>query len=1456
MHTSLYEPRFEHDACGVGFVARVSGHPGHDILRMALGALASLEHRGATSADGSSGDGAGVMTQIPRALLAREAAALGLSLDDTDEIALGMLFADADGLAERALETALAKQGLRAAAWRAVPVDPGALGERARTELPRIVQALVVVDGPDVADLERRLYLARKAFERSGAPGYVCSLSSRTVVYKALSAAHALADFYPDLADPLYQTAVAVYHQRYATNSLPSWNLAQPFRMLAHNGEINTLWSNRAWMDVRQAELPAELHPLLPADGSDSAALDAALELLARNGRGAAHSLSMLVTPAWEETGDELPPEVRAFFHAHAPLLEPWDGPAAVVFCDGGRVGAALDRNGLRPCRYHITDDGLVIAGSEAGAVPLDPHHVVEKGRLGPGQMLLVDVDAGRILRDDEIKHGLARDHAAPRWSAVPLAASEGAPPLGLDALSRMQRAFGITREDLQFILMPMWDAGAEAIWSMGDDTPVPPLSRVPRPVHAFLRQRFAQVTNPPIDPLREKRVMSLRTWLGPRPSLFDEAERTRLFELASPLLDRGTMAALRAQDLVRVAEIDCTFSVRDGLQTRVAALADEAERAVRGGAGLLVMTDRGVGAERPAVPLALAVGAAHHRLVRTGLRTRAGIVAEAGDCWDVHAVAVLIGCGATVVHPWMALECALATGVPGAEGRVIDALETGLRKVMSRMGISTVASYRGGQMFEALGLADEVVDACFRGMPSRIAGVGFGAFGADAAARAVAAFAEDEPDLGDPGRVRFRRGDDAEHHAWSPPAVRALQRASGSARGAGQGTPDRGAWEELQRLATDGAPRQLRDLLDFLPAGPEVPLDEVEPATEIVRRFVSSAMSLGALSPEAHQAITVGMNRLGARSNSGEGGEDPAWYRAGGGDRLDSRVKQVASGRFGVTTQYLARAEELEIKIAQGAKPGEGGQLPGQKVTELIARLRHAQPGVPLISPPPHHDIYSIEDLAQLIHDLKAVNPRAAVGVKLVAQAGVGTVAAGVAKAYAEYIAIAGHAGGTGASPISSIKYTGVPWELGLAEAQQVLVRNGLRGRVRLRVDGGLRTARDVVAAALLGAEEFGFGTAPLVAIGCDMARQCHRDSCPAGIATQSPELRERFRGTPEQVVAFFLHLAEDVRALLGRLGFRRLEDAVGRVDVVRQVRAPAGIDLSRMLAVPKGDELRCTQPRNPRPHARPALDERFTADALAAIRAGNPFRASYRIRNGDLTVGAGLAGALAGDLDLPVPPSIDLAFTGSAGQSFGAFAVHGTRLTLIGEANDYVGKGLCGGELVLRPDGLAARDPSRSVILGNVALYGATAGRLFAAGRAGERFAVRNSGALAVVEGVGDHGCEYMTGGTVVVLGRTGWNFAAGMTGGAAYVLDPRALFADRVNTGTVTLRRPSRAELDRLRAWVREHEELTGSRHAGALLNDWRMVSRTFWRVSPVAAGVPEAAVASADAGAFFR
>ena len=1467
-------------------------------MAKAVEAVANLSHRGAVAADGKSGDGSGVLTQLPRALITRELAAqYGLRLEATDLVGVGMFFLPAEDslqTSEVLVERLLSDNGLRVLGWRDVPVDPEQLGDAARKTLPRIRQVFVVPTnaGRNQDAFEQALYLARKAIERhpQAADGiYVVSLSCRTLVYKGLFAAHQLPAFYLDLRDPDYQSSLAVYHQRYSTNTFPTWQLAQPFRLLAHNGEINTLLGNRAWMRARAAALPPEQQPVLWSEGSDSTSLDEALHLLERNGRNVLHALSVLMPAAWEGNA-ALSAEEQAFYRYHAPIVEPWDGPAALAFSDGRYVGAALDRNGLRPCRYKVTAEGLVVAGSEVGAIELDDYRIVEKGRLGPGQILALDLERHTILHDAELKRELAESRPWASWlgasHSAPVAVSvngnghlNGAIPAAKDHrsptdLAALQRVFGYTNEDLKIVLRPMGAEGQDAVWSMGDDTPVAPFARAPRSLYAFFRQRFAQVTNPPIDPLRESLVMSLRTWLGPRPDLLQvDGQRRPLIELDLPVIDEAQLAAIRRQNSLRTAELDTTFATDDvsitrdsPLETALDGLCQRAESATRDGAELLVLSDRGVAATRAAVPMLMALGAVHQHLIRAGLRANVDLVVEAGDAWDVHHLAVLVGFGAGAVCPWLALRSVRMLGdddarkvdktypdPDAAEHNYLKSTAKGLLKIMSKMGISTISSYRGGQIFESLGLDQSIVDRCFAGTPNRIGGLGFRALERSVLERHAEAFNPAELiglKLPDFGLVRFRR--DGERHAWEPAVIRAMHKAIG----------DTTAWDEYLRLTEPPeTPAALRDLLEVVPAGPAIPLDEVEPWERIVTRFVCTAMSLGALSPEAHETLAVGMNRIGARSNSGEGGEDPSFYRQhDDGDRHDNKIKQVASARFGVNARYLAHAEELEIKMAQGSKPGEGGQLPAHKVTDLIARLRHAVPGTSLISPPPHHDIYSIEDLAQLIYDLKRVNPHARVGVKLVSEAGVGTVAAGVAKAYADYVLVSGFDGGTGASPLTSIKHAGSPWELGVAEAQQVLVRNGLRGRLRLRTDGGLRRARDVVIAALLGAEEYGFGTASLVAIGCDMARQCHLNTCPTGIATQRADLRAKFKGTPEQVIDFFVHLAEEIRALLASLGLRSIDEAIGRVDLLRQTRIHNGVDLSAVLVDPDPSGTaprRCVQVRNDRPESQQPLDEALLEQASAALSEGSRFKAACVIRNRDRTVGARIAGEIGAGRLKPAKKAsglkelafFEVRFVGSAGQSFGAFTTDGMSLTLEGEANDYLGKGMSGGEIVLMPADMARFAPHKNTIVGNTVLYGSTGGRVFAAGRAGERFCVRNSGATAVIEGVGDHGCEYMTGGTVLVLGETGRNFGAGMTNGVAYVLDETGQFPSRLNDELVVASRLMDAdELSVVYELVREHFERTASRRAEAILDLWDVFRGQFWKVAPRQAAVAAEAAAS--------
>jgi glutamate synthase domain-containing protein 2/glutamate synthase domain-containing protein 1/glutamate synthase domain-containing protein 3 len=1466
---NLLDSRFDHDSCGVGFVATLRNQPAHEILTQALTALARLAHRGAIAADGKSSDGVGIMTGIPREFLL---ASTGLSLDPAKPLAVGVVFFPGESSAgQLALEQALAAQKLSVLAWRVVPTREEVLGEIALSSIPVIRQVLVTAD--DAERFERRLFLARKQFERSEAPGYICSLSSSTVVYKAMCAGRLLAEFYPDLADPAYTTAFAIFHQRYATNVLPSWDRAQPLRTLAHNGEINTVWGNRARMDARAATIPAECHPILSKDGSDSTSLDEVVELLARNGRSVAEAVRMLLPPAGRQ-------KESAFLRYHADCVEPWDGPAALAFADGHLVGVALDRNGLRPCRFFLTEDALVVAGSEAGLVDLDPERIIHSGRLGPGEMLVADLDAHQLLEDDQLLKEFDRFTGyGALVEDIPLEPAAFAP--AVEELTQLQQLFGYTREDVRMVLAPMASEGKDAVWSMGDDTPLAPLAHAPRPVYAFFRQRFAQVTNPAIDPVRESIVVQLHTRLGPWPHILDTKARIPGLSLESPFLSLGQMHALRNREHVLsnempLAVLDCVFTPGWSLRRAIDDLCSRAVELVRGGAAILLLSDRaiaqpGARTEVLPIPMALATGAVNRALTKAGVRTFAGLAVEAGDCRDLHHVAVLVGMGAGAVCPWLALETARTVDAEKGEANMLHALDLGLAKIMSKMGISVVDSYRGAHLFDILGLDREVTELCFEGTPSPISGTGFA--GLETSLREVWSVAQEEDrqlalvnathpqastataqqpvapaeakTLPDYGWVRFRKDDRAEPHGWQPQTVKALQVVVGSARGsAGAGLTQIQAWNAYGTLASESKPTVLRDLLEIRPAAVPLALEQVEEPGKIMPRFIASAMSLGSLSPEAHQTITEAMNRIGARSNTGEGGEDPVVYPEypGAPAILNNKVKQVASARFGVTTEYLAHAEEIEIKIAQGSKPGEGGQLPSHKVTELIARLRHAQPGIALISPPPHHDIYSIEDLAQLIFDLKRVNPRAAIGVKLVSECGVGTVAAGVAKAYADYIVIAGHAGGTGASPLSSIKYAGNPWEIGLAEAQQVLMQNGLRGRVRLRCDGGLRTGRDVLIAALLGADEFAFGTAVLVALGCDMARQCHLNTCPTGIATQRPDLRAKFRGKPAHVVRFFEELTRDLRTLLASLGLPSLEAAIGRVDLLEQVSAAGGLDLSPLLAPAREGHVRWQGQRNRRPSDHASIDNAWVQPALAARAAGQPFGVEETIANKHRTLGARLAGELVWHGLHHNTTPLTFKMTGVAGQSFGAFAVPGMQLVLEGMANDFVGKGLCGGELILRGQGRAARESELHVILGNVALYGATSGSLFAAGRAGERFAVRNSGAMAVVEGVGDHGCEYMTGGLVAVLGSTGQNFGAGMTGGLAWVFDEDGTFLShtRYHTGFLApepLSQLDETTVEELRQLITLHEEKTASTRARWILANWSSLSSRFVRLTPL-------------------
>jgi glutamate synthase (ferredoxin) len=1463
----LYDPQFEHDACGVGFVANISGCASHTILKTALQALCRLSHRGAKDADGKTGDGAGVLTQIPRKLFVREVERLGYNRPKPEDIAVGMLFlprADESMTTEsrRIVEKALERNGLMRFGWRQAPVDISALGERAAATAPLVEQVLIGRSLEPLDEFERTLYLVRKEIEKETVRiegFYIPSLSSRTVIYKGLFVATQLKEFYRDLSDPDFETALAVFHQRYSTNTFPNWFLAQPFRMLAHNGEINTIAGNRNWMRAREAELSSKvwgsrlekLKPVIWAEGSDSASLDNTLELLTMSGRDLLQSMMML-TPEARENCADLDPALRGFYDYAACLTEPWDGPAAVAFSDGRFVGAALDRNGLRPARYAITIDGLITMASEAGAVELAPARVAKKGRLGPGKMIAVDTERGLLLDDKQIKQEVATHKPYAEWVRRSMVVCPANLNLGCVAsfdeaeLTARMKSFGYTLEDVQRIINPMLEEGKEPAGSMGDDTPLAVLSAMPRLLYNYFKQRFAQVTNPAIDPIRERLVMSLETLLGPRGSLLEDSSRhAKLIKLHSPILTDSDIEWLHASKChgFSSATLATLYGRRGGeqhLEKVLDAICERASAAIKQGHAILILSDRGVSRFQAPIPMLLAVGAVHHHLIREGNRMRVSLVAETGEAREDHHFACLIGCGANAVNPYLAFEVIAhevsrrGMSVAGALRNYKAAVENGLLKIMSKMGIATVASYCGAQVFEAIGLDTGLVEKYFTGTPSRIGGARLREITRDVLRFHQSAFgSSDKPRLEDAGYYRYRA--DGEYHAFNPAVFRALHKAAKS------GDPSQ--YERFREQVDHRPHAALRDLMEFRPRAP-IPLDEVEPIEDIIYRFSTSGMSHGALSREAHETIAIAMNRINARSNSGEGGEDPARYRRRpNGDLANSRIKQVASARFGVTPEYLVSADELEIKISQGSKPGEGGQLPGHKVSAEIAEIRHSVPGVTLISPPPHHDIYSIEDLAQLIYDLKQINPRARIAVKLVSEAGVGTIAAGVAKAHADVIHISGHDGGTGASPLGSIKNAGAPWEMGLAETEQVLVLNGLRASVRLRVDGGLKSARDVLIAAMLGAEEFGFASPALVALGCVMARQCHLNTCPVGIATQAAHLREKFAATADMAINYFVALAEDVRRALAGLGFRSLEEIIGQSRLLMEkpdAHLPKGVKLNLFPIIA---QAAWTGERNfhsiefGNRVVEASLDDQILKDAMDAIAQARPVALSYKIRNTDRAVCAKVAGEIArryGNAGL-ADGIIALTFHGSAGQSFGAFAIRGMRLTLIGEANDYVGKGMGGGEIVIRPPDETIFDWSENVIVGNTVMYGATGGALFAAGRAGERFCVRNSGGVAVVEGAGDHGCEYMTAGTVVVLGQVGRNFAAGMTGGTAFVLDAEGSFQKNCNHELVKLE-PVISDDDAriLRTLIERHYDLTASRRARELLWHWSARLPRFWKV----------------------
>ncbi|HEX2042765.1 MAG TPA: glutamate synthase large subunit [Acidimicrobiales bacterium] len=1465
----LYDPTFEHDGCGVASVAHLSGEPSHETVRRALVALVNMSHRGAEGADAHTGDGAGILLQLPDDLFRAEVEAL----PPTGRYGVATCFLPRDRArreaVERALTGAVEGEGQRVVAWRDVPVDARHLGEAARRRAPVIRQLFVgAADGLDEDAFERKLYVIRRTAEKGGGADLVVpSFSSRTVVYKGMLVAHQLARFYPDLTDDRCRSALALVHSRFSTNTMPSWELAHPYRLLAHNGEVNTLLGNVNWMRARQSWLASELFgddlaKVLPVpadpDGSDSAILDNVLELLTLAGRSLPHAVMMMIPEAYEGRGD-LPRELRDFFAFHSFLMEPWDGPASVSFTDGRVIGATLDRNGLRPGRWVVTDDGWVVVSSEAGALPVDPATVVRKGRLRPGKLFVVDVESGKVSADGEAELFIARRRPYGRWLDDGVVRLDDLPPAterperpDLPLLER-QLAFGYTREDIEVVVGPMVDAAKEPTGSMGDDAALAVLSDQRPPLFRYFKQRFAQVTNPAIDPERETIVMSLTSRLGPMGNLLDEsADQARAVVLPEPVLTDDQLARLRCLSArgLHAATVDCTWPVgegADGLPGALERICAEAADAVTGGAGIVVLSDRATGPERVPVPALLATAAVHHHLVRRGCRLGAGLVVESGEPRDVHHVACLIGYGAGAVNPYLMLETVrdlAAAGVlddgvgPGdADQRALKALAKGLLKIISKMGISTIQSYCGAQIFEAVGLDRELVDAHFVGTPSRIGGVGPGVLATEALDRHRRAWPRGQGRLPDGGVLAWRR--DGERHIWNPTTVTLLQDAVRNGGGPA-------AFREYARAVDEEAARRctLRGLLTLRTAERPLPLDVVEPAAEIVRHFATGAMSLGSISPEAHETLAVAINRIGAKSNTGEGGEDPRrWVPDPNGDSRRSAIKQVASARFGVTIAYLVEADELQIKICQGSKPGEGGQLPGHKVSEYIARLRHSTPGVELISPPPHHDIYSIEDLKQLIYDLRCANPSARVSVKLAAEVGVGTVAAGVAKAGADHVVIAGHDGGTGASPVSSITSAGVPWELGLAETQQVLVENDLRSRITVQADGQMKTGRDVVVAALLGAEEMGFSTAPLIATGCIMMRVCHLNTCPVGIATQDEELRRRFDGTPDHVVTFFFLLAQEVRTIMANLGVASFADLVGRADLLEADGAvdhwkARGVDLSDLLL---GAQAPPDAPRRRTRDPEPIVDS-FDVDVMSAVRPaidhGARVHLARQVRNVHRTVGGLLSGEIArarGDKGLPAG-TIRMHLEGSAGQSLAAWLAPGVEITVRGEANDYVGKGLSGGVVAVRPPETATFAAEKNVIAGNTVLYGATAGKAFFRGVVGERFAVRNSGAQAVAEGVGDHGCEYMTGGCVVVLGPTGRNFAAGMSGGEAYVLDPDGTFADRCNLELVDLEDVGPDDATALRSLVEEHRERTGSTVAERVLEHWEETLPRFTKVMP--------------------
>jgi glutamate synthase (NADPH/NADH) large chain len=1478
----MYDPSLEHDACGLGFVADLRRPPTHDVVVKGIEILRRLAHRGAAGCDPCTSDGAGILLHIPHAHYERTLGRAGVELPNVGDYAVAQCFLSRDAKMRatetKVLEDAVRHHNQKVIGWRDVPVDVRQLGPVARSTMPVLRQLFIGRMCP-VPAFERTLFMIRKRASRrateAGVEGfYIASLSSKTVVYKGLSLPERLDSFYLDLREEETKSKFALVHSRFSTNTFPTWERAHPYRRIAHNGEINTLRGNQTWMRAREALLEsaafgehlADFKPIIRPGGSDSASLDNVVDFLVAGGRSLPHVMMMLVPEAWEGQ-PEMPAERRAFYEYHASLVEPWDGPAALAFTDGNYLGATLDRNGLRPMKYVVTASGYVVAASEFGVVDFDAEDVIEKGRLQPGRMLLVDLVRGRVVGDDEIKREVASHKPYAQWLAgnkIDLRALPAATPAAAMSEAdrrRHLRAFGYSREDLRVVLTPMATNGEEPTGSMGTDAPLAVLSEKPHTLFRYFKQQFAQVTNPPIDPIREKLVMTLVSCLGGEGNLLAETSgQCRLLELEQPILTNEELAKLVAEPLedFPLTVLPTLFDARAAdagvaLERALVELCAAAERAVDEHASLLVLSDRGVDSGHAPIPSLLATSAVHHALARAGKRMRVGLIVEAGDAREVADVALLVGHGAGAVNPYLAFEAidALEIDVPREERahHYVHALDKGLLKVMSKMGISCLSSYQGAQIFEAIGIGHETIDRWFPGIASRIGGIGLPeiarealmrhAAGFDAPANDVVDAASDEDAL-DVGGVYFWRIG-GERHLWNPRTVASLQRAVRLA--------DARSYDEYASAINEqnDSPYTLRGCWDFVATQPPVPIEEVEPVAHIVRRFSTGAMSFGSISKEAHENLAIAMNRIGGRSNTGEGGEDAARFvPMANGDLKRSAIKQVASARFGVTAHYLVNADEMQIKIAQGAKPGEGGQLPGHKVDEMIARVRHSVPGVTLISPPPHHDIYSIEDLAQLIYDLKCVNSRGRVSVKLVSETGVGTIAAGVAKAHADAITIAGHDGGTGASPLSSIQHAGTPWELGLAETHQVLVLNDLRSRVRLQADGQLKTGRDVAFAALLGADEFGFATAPLVASGCIMMRKCHLNTCPVGIATQDPVLRQRFVGTPEHVVNYFFFVAEELRAIMARLGFRKIDDMVGKAGcvVTRPLEHPKAklLDFADILMpAVVGDAVEDDHQTSMTPPpidltGTSSTDERLLEGAHLSIKYGEPSQVQIKLTNADRAFGARLAGEVARKhgADGLRDGTIVVECTGTAGQSFGAFATRGMLLVLEGDANDYVGKGLSGGVLVVKPPARSTFKAHENVIVGNTCLYGATSGKAFFAGRGGERFAVRNSGAIAVVEGVGDHGCEYMTGGTVVVLGPTGRNFAAGMSGGIAYVADDDRSLAARCSQATVDLEPLTAEDEEIVRALIEEHVAHTRSAHGRSMLAG--PLKRRFVKVMP--------------------